>query len=73
MTTQAFLKALDAFERSNKTKTRAPVDVCATYTLVKPVLAGILPFLTLIPSVGPRIVAAIKALMAGLDAFCINR
>lgn len=57
-----FLKALDTFEKSQKKKTRqAAPDVCATYALVKPILTGILPFLNFIPSIGPRIVAAVSA------------
>jgi hypothetical protein len=70
---KSFLKALDNFEAkhvSKKGAKAAAVDICGTYKLVKPVLAGLLPFLAFIPGVGPRIVAPIKALMAGLDAFC---
>jgi hypothetical protein len=64
-----FLKALDDFEKKPKTLKGVP-DVCATYKQVKPILAGVLPFLGFIPGVGPRIVNAISALMTGLDAFC---
>lgn len=67
-----FFKALDNFESKQKSlkASKTPVDVCATYKQVKPILQGVLPFLSFIPGVGPRIVAAISALMAGLDAFC---
>jgi hypothetical protein len=66
------MKALDNFEARKPLKAArgAALDVCGTYKAVKPILAGILPFLAFIPGVGPRVVGAIKALMAGLDAFC---
>jgi hypothetical protein len=70
---KSFLKALDNFEAKHVSKKGAKAaapDVCGTYKLVKPILEGILPFLVFIPGVGARIVPAIKALMAGLDAFC---
>lgn len=69
---KSFLKALDNFEKYQKRikASKTPVDVCATYKQVKPILQYVLPFLSFIPGVGPRIVAAISALMAGLDAFC---
>ncbi len=68
---KALLKALDNFDAKTKTAKGAP-DICGTYKLVKPVLAGILPFLAFLPVVGARIVKAISALMAGLDAYCPN-
>lgn len=71
--TKSFLLALDNFEKRKlpmKAVKGAAPDICGTYKLVKPILSGLLPFLAFIPGVGPRVVAAIKALMAGLDAFC---
>ncbi len=71
---KSFLKALDNFDAKHragaKMKMTAPVNLCATYKSVKPILEGILPFLAFLPGVGARIVTAIRALMAALDTFC---
>ena len=70
---KALLKALDKFEAKQKVKggkMTAPVDVCATYALVKPILAYTVGFLGFIPGIGPRIATAIRALMSALDVFC---
>ncbi len=70
---KVLLKALDKFEAKQKLKPgkmSAPVNVCGTYSLVKPILQGVVPFLNFIPGVGPRIATAIRALMTALDAFC---
>ena len=45
-------------------------DLCSVYTKIKPILQGILPFLSLIPKIGAQAAAAIKSLMAGLDVLC---
>lgn len=63
------LAALENFELKHK-GTRAAPDVCSTWILVRPILVALLPFLGLIPLYGVRIVRAVTALMAGLDAFC---
>ena len=67
---KSLFNALDNFEAKQKSLKAPAPNVCATYELVKPVLAGILPFLGFIPGIGARIVNAIRALMAALDVFC---
>ena len=51
----------------------AAADICGIYGKVKPVLNGVLPFLSLIPGIGKAVGAAIQALMAVLDTSCGNR
>ena len=63
------LKALDRFDASRK-GLAASTDLCGTYAVVKPILIPLMPSLFLIPGVGPRIVKAVRALMAGLDVIC---
>lgn len=67
---QAFMQALAAFEQPGVDVTTAGVDICGTYKKVKPILQGILPFISLIPGIGKPAAAAITALMAALDAIC---
>ena len=72
---QEFLAALAAFDQpaafaAAPAVTAAPVDVCGTYKKVRPILAGILPFLKAIPVFGAKAATAIQALMAALDVVC---
>lgn len=67
-----FMKALDDIKSNppagaGGTSTEA---LCSVYTTIKPILQGILPFLSLIPKIGAQAAAAIKSLMAGLDVLC---
>ena len=67
-----FMRALAAFQEPTFAAESASttVDVCGEYKKVKPILQGILPFLSLIPKIGKPAAAAIKSLMAGVDTFC---
>jgi hypothetical protein len=65
-----FASALSEFEQSGSSVAAAAADICTTYKKVKPILEGLLPFLALIPNIGKPVVAALKALMAALDAHC---
>jgi len=68
-----FASALSEFEQPGGSEAAAAtVDICATYKKVKPILEGLLPFLALIPNIGKPVVAALKALMAALDAHCVT-
>jgi hypothetical protein len=67
----SFNTALAAFaEPGGAAVTAAAVDLCGTYKKVRPIILGLLPFLALIPNIGPAIVAALKALMTALDKHC---
>jgi hypothetical protein len=68
---QAFLAALAEFEQSAGGQiAAASIDLCGTYRKVRPILAGLLPFICAIPSIGAAVCAALKALMLALDAIC---
>lgn len=70
---QDFMQALAAFDQPGAADvTAAGLDICATYKKVKPILKGILPFLSLIPGIGKAAAAAITALVAALDVACLN-
>lgn len=64
-----FLAALENF-REPQTLDAANLDICGTYNQVKPILTALLPFIKLIPSIGPGAYNAINTLMQGLDIFC---
>lgn len=67
----SFNNALAAFaEPGGGSIAAAAVDICGTYKKVKPILAGLLPFLALIPNIGKPVAAALTALMTALDAHC---
>jgi hypothetical protein len=68
----SFNNALAAFAEpgGGSIAAAAAVDICGTYKKVKPILLGLLPFLALIPNIGKAVAAALKALMAALDAHC---
>src|ERR1700759_595934 len=69
-----FLAALDNFgapqQGAGANVDAASIDICATYKKVRPILAGILPFIKHIPVIGPKAYTAISALMAVLDTMC---
>jgi hypothetical protein len=67
-----FLAALNNFKAPQlaATKGAANIDVCATYNQVKPILAGVLPFIKLIPVIGSKAYTALSALKTVLDALC---
>jgi len=67
-----FLKAVDEIRSTPLTLAEAPStqNVCSVYTKIKPILQGIVPFLSLIPKIGAQAAAALKALMTGLDSLC---
>ena len=67
---ESFANALSEFEGAGGSVAAAAVDICTTYKKVKPILEGLLPFLALIPNIGKAVAAALKALMAALDAHC---
>ncbi len=48
----------------------APIDLCAQYKKIKPILDTALPFIALIPKFGKQVAAAIKVLMGIADKFC---
>ncbi|MGH8018161.1 MAG: hypothetical protein ACREIA_07695 [Opitutaceae bacterium] len=45
-------------------------DVCREYRRIKPLLETILPFVSLIPVFGAKVVAAIRLLMRMLEQLC---
>ncbi len=67
-----FMAALAEFDTPETpgTAVTAGTNLCEVYRKVKPILEGILPFISLIPRIGKPAAAAIKALMAGLNAIC---
>jgi hypothetical protein len=70
-----FLAALDSFGApqqgaSANVAATANIDICGTYNQVRPILAGILPFLSLIPGIGSKASAALTTLKQVLDAMC---
>lgn len=67
-----FMAALNNFQAPQPVAASdaANIDICATYTQVKPILAGILPFIKLIPVIGPKAFTALSALKSVLDALC---
>lgn len=68
---EEFMQALNAFQgESGQAASSQALDLCGTYKKVRPILAGILPSLKLIPKIGAAAAAAIKALMDVLDAAC---
>jgi hypothetical protein len=72
----AFFSALTQFQPNaagvalSAGPTAFPGDVCKVYAGIKPILEGILPFLSLIPGIGTGVGAAITALMTVLDTVC---
>lgn len=67
---EQFMEALSNFEQTGVGAAAAGLDICGTYKKVKPVLQGVVPFIKLIPRIGPPAAKAIESLMAALDAFC---
>jgi hypothetical protein len=68
---QSFMAALAEFEQPGAGQFgAASIDVCGTYRKVRPILAGLLPFICAIPSIGKAVCAALTALMTALDALC---
>lgn len=70
-----FLAALDSFGAPQQgaganVAATANIDICVTYNQVRPILAGILPFLSLIPGIGSKASAALTTLKQVLDAMC---
>ena len=70
-----FLAALDSFGAPQQgtganVAAIANIDICGTYSQVRPILAGILPFIKLIPVIGSKAYTAISTLMAVLDTMC---
>jgi len=70
MTDEAFVQAISDFKTANLTVSGASTDVCSIYRGVRPILAGVLPFLKLIPVYGATISEALTALMSVLDNLC---
>ena len=69
----AFAQALSGFGASGGSDVAAapsPAQLCGTYRRVRPILAGLLPFIRLIPQIGASAARAIETLMALLDAVC---
>jgi hypothetical protein len=70
-----FLAALNSFGAPQQgtganVAATANIDICGTYSQVRPILAGILPFIKLIPVIGSKAYTAISTLMAVLDTMC---
>jgi hypothetical protein len=70
-----FLAALDSFGAAQQgtganVAATANIEICVTYNKVKPILTGLLPFIKAIPVYGPKVYAAISALMQALNALC---
>ena len=65
------LKALDKIETIVTARSAlAGEDLCKTYAKIKPLLETALTLIGIIPVYGPKIVAAIKFLMALADKMC---
>lgn len=69
-----FQAALDSFGASYLPPTSgiagAGADICATYNKVRPILAGILPFIKAIPIIGSKAYLALSTLKSVLDMMC---
>lgn len=65
-----FMRALASFQEPTGGLAATEVDFCTTYKKVRPILVGILPFIKLIPVIGPAASKAIEALMAAMDKVC---
>ena len=70
MADKTFARALEEFNAANIDPQGVGTDICSVYKTVRPILAGILPFLGLIPNIGEPISKAITTLMAVLDKVC---